>query len=76
MTDQTEQGYRPERAEPANDTDHEALALFADIDPAEAAELTAYKIAHALERERAISRANAYLNKDGAGFFAHESSAR
>lgn len=78
MNDQPEQADPPVRVEPANDTDYEALALLADIDPAEAAELAAYKVARTLERERAraISRANAFLNKDGGGFFAHEPSAR
>ena len=78
MNDRAEQADPPEEVEPANDTDYEALALLADIDPAEAAELTAYKVERIRERElvRAISRANAYLNQDGAGFFAHQPSAR
>ncbi|WP_214058675.1 uracil-DNA glycosylase [Nocardioides aquaticus] len=78
VNDQAEQADRPERVEPPNDTDYEALTLLADIDSAEAVELTAYKVVRTLERERdrAISRANAYLTKDGTGFFAHEPSAR
>lgn len=78
MNDRGNQSARRESVEPANDTDDEALALLADIDPAEAAELTAYKVARTQERERAraISRANAYLNETGEGFFAHEPSAR
>lgn len=78
MNDQPEQADRQARVEPDNDTDHESLALLADIEPIEAAELSAYKVARTLERERAsaISRANAYLNKEGGDLFAHEPSAR
>jgi uracil-DNA glycosylase len=72
------QGGSPAAGSDRDDTDYEALSLLADIDLAEAAELTAYKVAHTLvrERARAVSRANAYLNNGSDGFMAHEPSAR
>lgn len=78
MNDQAERSEQPQKVRPTRDSDYESLALLADIDPAEATELTAFKVARTLAegRAQAISRANAYLNEDSAGFFAHEPSAR
>jgi hypothetical protein len=50
VNDQAKEPDRPERPEPVNDTDYEALALPAEIDSTEAAALTAYKVARTLER--------------------------
>lgn len=53
MSDDTENEGGPQGGETSRDTDYEALELLADIDPAEAAELTAYKAALMLKQERA-----------------------
>jgi len=57
MSDHMKRENQPEGDESARATDYEALELLAEIDPAEAAELNAYREALTLKRERARASA-------------------